>query len=211
MLITLASSSFWPIKSGFHVGPYVQRLTLQQQYIHSQPPWIHSILYSLPHCLLPNLRSRGPILPIQLIILGSAPDAEGILPFAPPSVYQGLPRQLPLIRSRLLTVTLREATFRSFKNIVSLVSEVAVDSFRGESVRWSDHEVLNTHTALPTTLAHVKSCKRIPRSINVRNSTSWPFVWILLLLHGGRCIRTSCTYHSVQSMFFSPSWSLWVR
>lgn len=112
--------------SEFRVGIYVRQLHLEQD-VHLLP-WIHLILHFFPHHLLPNLTfGFYQSITVTFSTAGYSESEDGIpgdQHCAPPSIYHGLPRRLPLTPLRLAHVYVKNTTFRSFQGCMSLVSGI---------------------------------------------------------------------------------------
>lgn len=202
----LITSTFWHADSGFRIVMHVWHLQLEQD-IHSLP-WIHLVLHCLPHRLLPNMKD-GFCDTITVLLKGSTGESQGsgglvkdLTKYcAPPSIYHGLPRRLPLTPSTLQRVDITNTTFRSFNDFISFVSGIAAWSLQCSSVRPLDAELLDTRI-LPNIL-HTKP-RQTPRYVGIRNCTPiWPFFWTVTTCR--LPLNQSWRRRHIPAVYFVPS------
>ena len=173
--IDLIHSTFW--KEDLRIAPHLILLNLHQDV--RQCSWVHNVMQYAPcfKTLLPKL------LHVSLVLWSPLREGEVQLPF-PKTIYHHLPTTLP--PAPFHDLTLRQSSFSSADELVSLIASTSLAELRFESPRWEGlHASSNPIKQLPPTkklltyiiVTETTLDSDIIRSM--RTSPLWLLVWLL--------------------------------
>ncbi|EKM57221.1 uncharacterized protein PHACADRAFT_254870 [Phanerochaete carnosa HHB-10118-sp] len=165
---------------GISIGSYISSITVRAAV--PSLPWIHLITNAIPHDAFPNLNS-------YTINVSEAPFSEApeLRPFAPRSVFYGLPRSLPATK-RPLPLSLRDLRFAAFADMISFIESFVASKPRSHSaslyldqITWADGNTLMPSETPAAFRGMRRRWRKHFKSIVSNNCTdAWPLVWLLV-------------------------------
>ena len=166
---------------GMNVGAYVKSMTINLTLPSS--PWVHLIYNVLPRTALPKL--GGYALSVKALVQSTGVDEPP--PFAPRTIFFGLPRSLPATK-RGLSITLDGLHFKTFSDLVSFAdSMMAVKDPRQSSeielahVSWADQSSLMPSATPDAFTGKRRQFMKFFPSITATGCTAiWPLLWLLV-------------------------------
>ena len=148
--VALAKCNLWPAHSILPIGKYLLGLQLEVVGMQSLP-WIHLILHFMPADLLGN--TSDSTIGLCMKFSGAKQDGDVLEP-APPHVYHGLPRRLPLShqsgfqRLQFDKIVVQDMIFNRPGDVLSFVNSITHGSSPTTShvdlcrIRWNDTDPL---------------------------------------------------------------------